>query len=184
MTRGNSTNFRFGRTLVGAAIVAILGLALAGCTGLGTVSGHLVGLTTKPKVGDCWTTSFAQAQKTEDWEGTGAVSCSKPHQTYTYAVTKLGKHFSYSSWLTAKGDIRTDVDQAALDACKAENKKILPELTVKEALLVPTYYVPSVAMWGAGARWVRCDIGVIKVGSLVSSPKFANLQSFAQLKST
>lgn len=166
------------------AVLGILAVLLAGCTGLGNVSGHLAGLTTKPKVGDCWTTTFTQSQKTEDWEGTQPVSCSKSHQTYTYAVVKLGKHFGYKSWLTSTGEIRTDVDRSAHDACIAAQARILPDVTVKEALLVPTYYVPSVAMWGAGARWVRCDIGEIKVGSLVSAPKFANLDAFATLQST
>jgi hypothetical protein len=170
--------------LAAAAAVAVVGLALGGCSGIQNLSQHLTGLTTTPKVGDCWTTTFAQSQKTEDWEGTAPLSCSKLHETYTYAVTKLAKHFSYGSWLDSKGNIRTDVDEAAHDACVAEQKKILPAITVKEALLVPTYYVPSTAMWGAGARWVRCDIGLIKVGSLVSSPALAALPSFGELQST
>jgi hypothetical protein len=39
-------------------------------------------------------------------------------------------------------------------------------------------------MWRAGSRWVRCDIGAIKVGSLISAPAFAKLGSFAQLRAT
>jgi Septum formation len=170
--------------LAAAAAVAVVGLALSGCSGIQNLSQHLTGLTTKPKVGDCWTTTFSQSQKTEDWEGTAPLSCSQPHQTYTYAVTKLAKHFSYSSWLDSKGNIRTDVDEAAHDACVAEQKAILPAITVKEALLVPTYYVPSTALWSTGARWVRCDIGLIKVGSLVSSPVLAKLPAFADIRST
>ena len=148
------------------------------------LSQHLEGLTTKPKVGDCWTTTFAQSQKTEDWEGTTAISCSKPHQSYTYSVTRLAAKFSYSSWLDSKGNIRTDVDKAAHDACVSEQKRILPGLTTKEALLVPTYYLPSIALWGAGSRWVRCDIGAIKIGSTVAAPELADLVSFSELKST
>lgn len=167
-----------------AAAVVFVGLAATGCAGIQNLSQHLEGLTTKPKVGDCWTTTFAQSQKTEDWEGTAAISCAKPHQSYTYSVTTLASKFSYSSWLDSNGTIRADVDRAAHDACVSEQKKILPGLTTGEALLVPTYFLPSTALWGAGSRWVRCDIGVIKTGSTVAAPKLANLVPFAELKST
>jgi len=151
---------------------------------LQTASGHLAGLTTKPKVGECWSTTFAQVQKSEDWEGGRAISCRGPHQTYTYAVTKLGKRFTYPSWLTSAQKIRTDVDRAAYSACLAEQKRLLPGVTTKEALLYPSYYLPSTALWGAGARWVRCDITRIRVGSTVAAPKLANLPAFDALVST
>jgi hypothetical protein len=178
------TIFRPGRLIAVAAAVAIVAIAVAGCSGVQNLSQHLSGLTTKPKVGNCWTTTFAQSQKSEDWEGTAAIPCAKPHQTYTYAVTKLAKHFTYASWLDAAGNIRADVDNAAHDACVVEQKKILPGLTTKEALLNPTYYLPSTAMWGAGARWVRCDIAEIKVGSTVAAPTLTRLPPFAELQST
>jgi hypothetical protein len=178
------TIFRPGRFLAVAAAFALVAVVVSGCSGIQNLSGHLSGLTTKPRVGDCWTTTFAQSQKTEDWEGTAVISCAKPHQTYTYAVTKLAKHFGYGSWLDAAGNIRTDVDRAAHQACVVKQQKILPGLTTREALLNPTYYLPSTALWGAGARWVRCDIAEIKVGSPVAAPTLTDLPSFAALEST
>jgi hypothetical protein len=35
--------------------------------------------------------------------------------------------------------------------------------------------VPSVAQWKAGARWIRCDIGLFQVGSLFASPTLDQL---------
>ena len=170
--------------LAAAALLAGVALAASGCTAIESVEQHLAGLTTPPKTGECWTTTFAAAQGSEDWEGTPAISCSKPHQSYTYALTRLGKKFTYSSWLESNGDIRPDVDKAAYSACMAEEKRILPGITAKEALLYPTYYIPSTALWSTGARWVRCDITLIRVGSTVAKPKLANLPAFAVLSST
>jgi hypothetical protein len=99
-------------------------------------------------------------------------------------MTRLTKKFT-GSWLTSKGDIRTAVDRNAYAACKKEQTRILPGISVKEALLYPTYYIPSIAMWNSGSRWVRCDITEIKPGSTVAKPRLANItMSFATIVST
>jgi hypothetical protein len=167
-----------------AAALTTVAILASGCAAVQNISGNLAGLTTTPKVGDCWMTTFAAAQASEDWEGTAAVPCDQSHQSYTYSVTKLATKFSYKSWLNSAGDIRSDVDKAAYRACHAETSKILPGYNTKEALLYPTYYLPSTAMWGAGARWVRCDITQIKVGSTIAKPALAVLPSFAELTAT
>jgi hypothetical protein len=181
---GSVTIHRPERMLAAAGALVAVAILASGCAQLSNISQHLAGLTTKPKVGQCWTTTFSAAQASEDWEGTPAISCGKPHQSYTYAMTRLTKKFT-GSWLTSKGNIRADVDKNAYAACKKEQSRILPGITVKEALLYPTYYIPSIAMWNAGSRWVRCDITEIKVGSTVAKPKLGNITtSFATLVST
>ena len=162
-----------------AGLLALVG-ALTGCS----AAQHLTALTQTPKVGDCWTVDFSQSQKFEDWEGTPAVACSKQHQSYTYAVGKITQSFT-GSWLDSKGNIRTDVDRAAYNVCKAEQHKILPNLSTMDALLYPAYYVPSIALWNGGARWVRCDLAEIRVGSTVAAPTLTNLPTrFSDLVST
>jgi hypothetical protein len=89
-------------------------------------------------------------------------------------VTKLTTKFT-GSWLDHNGNPRKEVDQAAFHACLAKEKSLLPAITPKEALFYPTYYVPSVAQWNNGARWVRCDMTEIKVGSEVAKPSLAPL---------
>jgi Septum formation len=169
----------------GRAVATITGLllvvgVLTGCS----AAQHLTALTQAPRVGDCWSVDFSQSQKYEDWEGTPAVPCTQVHQSYTYAVGKLTQKFS-GSWLDSKGNIRTDVDQAAYDVCKSEQHKVLPTLSAADARLYPAYYVPSVSLWNNGARWVRCDLAEIKVGSLVAAPALANLPSeFSDLRSS
>ena len=151
-----------------AAVLAVA-FATTGCS----AGGHLAALTQAPRVGDCWSVSYADSQKYEDWEGTAAVPCSSPHESYTFAVPQIGKNFT-GSWLTSNNTVRTDVDDAAYAACVHQAAIDLPGLQTL-GLLRLNYYVPSVALWNGGARWVRCDISRIKVGSLVSSPSLQAL---------
>ncbi|HEY1531240.1 MAG TPA: septum formation family protein [Galbitalea sp.] len=156
------------------ALALALTVALAGCSSLQNLRGHLSGQTVTPRAGDCWRVTYSDAAQSEDWEGSGAVACSTTHQSYTYAVTRLTKTFT-GSWLGSDGNPRTDVDTAAFNACLASQKRLLPGITPKEALFYPTYYVPSVAQWNAGARWVRCDMTEINVGSQVAKPSLTRL---------
>jgi hypothetical protein len=168
------TSALLGRALAIAGGVLAVILAATGCTAVQNLSGHLSGQTVTPRVGDCWKVSYADAAQSEDWEGKAAVACTSTHETYTYAVTKLTKKFT-GSWLDAKGNVRVDVDTAAFTACLSREKALLPGITPKEALFYPTYYVPSIAQWNAGARWVRCDMTEIRVGSAVAKPKLTAL---------
>jgi hypothetical protein len=176
------TNTR--RTIIVVVVVAAILLGAGTFFAVRYLADHNHKLAAAPAVGSCWTTTFSSAQNTEDWEGAPAIACAKTHESYTYAVTRLGKTFSYASWLTSKNAIRSDVDRAAYSACKAQQKLKLPGLTTREALLYPTYYLPSVAQWGSGARWVRCDITLIRVGSTIAHPKLTALPAFAELTST
>ncbi len=169
----------------GLAATAIAGLLALACVLTGcSATQHLTALTQAPKVGDCWTVDFSQSQRYEDWEGTPAVSCTDAHQSYTYAVGTLTQTFT-GTWLDSKGNIRTDVDQAAYNVCKTKQQKVLPALTPADALLYPAYYLPSISLWNAGARWVRCDLAEIKVGSTIAAPALTNLPTrFSDLVST
>jgi hypothetical protein len=160
---------RAGRALVILAGILLVALAATGCA----AGAHLAGQTEMPKVGECWTVSYENSQKFEDWEGTAAVACSSTHETYTFAVTKIGKTFT-GSWLSAKNTVRTDVDDAAYSTCVRQAAIDLPGLQTL-GLVRLNYYLPSIALWNAGARWVRCDISEIKVGSSVQSPTLADL---------
>jgi hypothetical protein len=177
------TSPRLGRVLTVAGGVILIAIVATGCSAVQNIGARVAGLTQTPKAGDCWQVTYADAAQSEDWEGAGAVACTTKHESYTYAVTTMTKTFT-GSWLDSKGDVRTDVDDAAFDACLAQQKALLPEITPKEALFYPTYYVPSIAQWNKGARWVRCDMTEISVGSEVAKPKLTTLPTqFADLVS-
>jgi hypothetical protein len=168
-----STLLRRAIAVAGGAVVALL--AVTGCSAIPTSA--------KPTVGQCWRVTYAAAAQSEDWVGAAAVSCSSPHESYTYAIATITQKFA-GSWQDSKGNPRADVDAAAFAACLAKEKSLLPGITPKEALFYPTYYVPSVAQWTSGARWVRCDMTEIRVGSEVAKPKLTTLPTrFAELVS-
>jgi Septum formation len=157
-------NPRIGRAAAVLAGVVALTAAIAGCS----VGGSHTGSSGQPAVGDCWRTSYDTSQKSEDWEGAAAVPCTQKHESYTFAVAHVSAKLT-GSWLTAKNTVRTAVDDAAYAACQREAAIDLPGLQTLGLLRV-NYYVPSVALWTDGARWVRCDLTRIKVGSEVQSP--------------
>lgn len=53
---------------------------------------------------------------------------------------------------------------------------------MNEARLFFTEFVPDSAQWAAGARWVRCDIGMIAFGSKYDDPALQNLPSIASIR--
>ena len=160
---------RQGRLVALLAAALTVAFVATGCSATGPGAAR----TDAPKAGDCWAVSYADSQKYEDWHGSGAVACSSAHEAYTFAVPQIGKTFT-GSWLTAANTVRTDVDDAAYAACVHQAAIDLPGLQTLGLLRV-NYYVPSVAVWNRGARWVRCDISEIKVGSSVSSPTLEDL---------
>ncbi len=156
------------------ALLLVVGVALAGCSAAGA------GAAPAPKTGQCWAVSYADSQRYEDWGGSAAIPCSQAHESYTFAVPRIGGTFT-GSWLTSTNSVRTDVDDAAYAACVRQAAIDLPGLQTL-GLLRLNYYIPSVAQWNDGARWVRCDITRIKIGSSVASPTLEDLPtSFSAL---
>jgi hypothetical protein len=167
---------RSGRLFGALALAVAVAFIATGCS----ASGARAQLAGAPRVGDCWGVNYADSQKYEDWEGSASVPCATPHELYTFAVARIGKTFT-GSWLTAQNSVRTDVDDAAYAACVRQSAIDLPGLQTLGLLRV-NYYLPSVALWNSGARWVRCDISEIKIGSSVASPTLEDLPTrFATL---
>ena len=161
------------RLAVGAVGATLLGLVLGGCSFL-PQSASSAG--TAPKVGQCWNASLSQADAWAEWEGAGATSCSTTHVLFTYGIGEI-KNFTAQDW-TAKGS-RTALDDtiaaAAEDSCTASYGKLLPNLSWNEQLVQSYFFVPTQAQWKAGARWVRCDVGVIATGTSVDKQKLSEL---------
>jgi hypothetical protein len=158
------------RRALGALAAAIV---IVGTVGGCAAAGQHADSTATPRVGDCWRVTYGESQTYEDWEGAASVPCTRTHQSYTFAVPQIGKSFS-GSWLSSKNAVRKDVDDAAYAACVRQAAIDLPGLQTL-GLLRLNYYLPSNALWNGGARWVRCDITRIRVGSVVASPTLAAL---------
>lgn len=166
------------KTALACALAFALMGSLAGCSPLSPIITSIVnaanGPSLAPVVGDCWSATFDVVAGASTWVNGNPVSCSKKHQTYTYGVTKITG--ITSTWEDPKtGDMRDAVASAASTACTTVQARVLPPLTATESRLLFAYYVPSKTAWKAGARWVRCDLSVVDIGSSFIAPTLSRL---------
>lgn len=164
------------RTLGSLVAGVAVCFALAGCSLLpSALSPAAPGSTSAtPKVGQCWSATDSQADAWADWRGSSPVDCTASHVLYTFELGKISgvaaKSWAVSSSSTALSD---EVQAKAEAACTT--KKLLPDLKWNEQLVQEFFFVPSEAQWKAGARWVRCDVGVLGYGAPLSDEVLAPL---------
>jgi hypothetical protein len=182
----------------GVIPIALLAFALSGCAMVGSTSS--LGLaavavgqqaagfspaSNAPTVGSCWQESDAQLYEGGTWVGNPVVDCSSQHEAYTFAVPTLdgGYPASWAATAPSPPEVRTDVNLDARSACSSAEKKVLPNVTELQALIQPSYFLPSLSQWAEGARWVRCDLSLMQIGSAYNSPALAPLPDIASLRS-
>ena len=134
----------------------------------------------KPTKGECWQATLKYADAYANWGSRRPVSCDQPHQLYTYAVVTLDQAHKGSEF-TKAGYVRSAVWDDALDTCSSKDNVDLDDFDETGGRLYPESYLPDEDRWKAGARWVRCDIAVLAVGSSVAHPSLGNLPSYASL---
>jgi hypothetical protein len=174
----NIRTFR-SRLALAAAGATIVAVALSGCSVIPTfvnrVRDGLAGQSA-PRVGECWTQTYNELQEWETWQGSAPVSCARPHEAYTYAVTSVSRSLP-ANRDDSSGNVIDSVNNAAWDACQVQMHRYWPTLGDSDVLFQPAFYLPSLSSWRSGARGVRCDIAVIKVGSSVAKPALRALPS-------
>lgn len=164
------------RSLASVVGVALLAFALAGCSLLPGLGSKTAVAASTPTVGQCWNASAAQAGEWTDWEGQAAAACASSHTLYTYQVGKISGVTS-SSWAAPgdTSDLSDAVEAKADDACRLST--LLPHEKWNQQLIQDFFFVPTEAQWKAGARWVRCDVGVLAVGTTVADENLGPLPS-------
>jgi hypothetical protein len=161
------------RRVIGAIAASVaIAFALAGCALLPAALSATVpkagaqGAQGTPVIGQCWSASDADAQEWSNWLGAPAAACSTSHDLYTYKVGSIvgGTPKDWPGHSDAAGNLTS-----AKAAATCDTSTLLPDLKWNQQLISGFFFVPSLAEWKSGARWVRCDIGVIAFGSPVSS---------------
>ena len=159
------------RVLVVVAVAALSAAVLSGCSTVTGLFPHTLTSAQKPSVGDCWSSTIETADQAAAWTGGGAIACAARHQLVTYAVVTIKS--SAPTWRDKHGDLSQAIQTAAFRAC---NSRLADLIVVPEnGRLLPYYFVAPEKEWKKGARWVRCDIGVLRTGSLYSKPDLARL---------
>lgn len=180
-----------------AAVTLALAVSLSGCAPDARKSGAdashsksalAPGLAGKagyhaPTVGSCWPAPADHSSLQPDWnvsQDGGPVKCSKPHQLYTAAVVALPGSVPRDEY--SQGQFNQDVYTAGEQACVDFIKKNIGTPDDQNGRFEYKSYLPVKKDWAAGARWVRCDLIVFKLGSSIDAPDLENLPSYATLK--
>lgn len=169
------TSFR--RAVVVSASAIALVVAVAGCTAPVNPKPTDSTASSSPpsasaSAGDCWVSGFASASRGKEWRGGRPIPCVLPHQLFTYGIVSV--YSTRSSWATADGDVDDTIASDASSHCYQEWSRFLPSID-PGTRLSSYYFLPSKLEWKKGARWVRCDVGVLKSGSSFASPELARL---------
>ena len=165
-----------------AAILVSLSLLLSGCFAIAgpvaiqaAVNGKAnVAKKGTPHKGDCWQATFKDVDGYANWDDQPPVNCSAPHQLYTFGVPTLeaahkGKLFD------PKGFVYQKIEDDAYLTCDSAENTVLSRVGPDVVRIYFLDILPEETQWDAGARWVRCDVGVFAVGSSVAHPTFESL---------
>jgi hypothetical protein len=171
------------RMALSAVVVVALGVTLSGC--VGTVGGLIVSAAKstragiaakdKPHRGECWQATFKDVDGYANWgDGHPAVSCTLPHQLYTFGVANLAGKYK-GKLFDSKGYISDALEADATQSCTNYENTELNSVDETVARIYLLQILPEEQQWDAGARWVRCDVGVLAVGSSPAHPSFESL---------
>ncbi|MCU1468971.1 MAG: hypothetical protein JWQ39_120 [Glaciihabitans sp.] len=111
------------------------------------------------------------------------MNCAGTHQLYTFAVPLLA-YVHDGKLYDSKGYVANDVQDDAFKTCDDAETSDLPKLDDAAQRIYLETFLPTERAWNAGARWVRCDVSVLAVGSSVAHPLFESLPTIAALKSS
>jgi hypothetical protein len=170
------------RTIVATVAIVAATVSLAGCSLLPLPGQAKQPAPTaapasgEPSVGQCWDATDKKAGDWADWEGSAATSCSAKHTLYTYGVVKLTGQLP-NDWATSATNpaLSDAVSAKASAACDAPYQSFLPNLQWNQELVQSFFFVPTHAQWAKGARWVRCDVGLLDYGTSLSGEEFTPL---------
>jgi hypothetical protein len=160
---------------IGAFCVFALVSGLSGCTAT-----PITGLqpspvaSGQPSVGQCWNAAVAQADEWSAWGGQSAASCTALHVLYTYKVATIAGETG-SSWASSGNGSTLSAAVAAKASHACTLSTLLPKAKWNQQLIQQYFFVPSKPEWRAGARWVRCDVGVLATGTTLADEHFASL---------
>jgi hypothetical protein len=141
------------RTALAALVAVVLvgsALALVG----GPAQARAAKKPVRPKVGQCRTTTYAQALNAADPRK--PVPCSKPHRLKTFAVLTMPKGYTRSRQFTNK------IGTFAYRNCLPRFWKALGGTHAQrdQTAYGMWVFIPTKAEMRKGARWLRCDLAL------------------------
>jgi Septum formation len=116
----------------------------------------------KPRTGQCHQLTYRQSWATSDAKK--PVSCTKRHNLQTIAVV--------TSPTSLDGLTEDQRSELAVSVCRPKLAKVLGRTaTVREQTAWSDwFFIPTDAQIAAGARWIRCDLGLLASGRAAGLP--------------
>lgn len=146
------------------ALVALTLLALGMSLALVPSTAHAA--PAKPKVGECHDLTTRQAWAASD--SRKPVPCSSRHTLKTFAVP-----VSPTSFVGLSED---EASEIGFRLCDGPLRRALggTETKLAQTLYSEFMFLPTSAQRAAGARWVRCDIGIVAATGLRRLPRLSH----------
>jgi hypothetical protein len=127
----------------------------------------------EPAVGDCWEGTYSNYSLWVAWRGDAPVDCSERHHSYTFAMSDAFEDaegpYVFGGWYLE------DSAPIAYESCRDLLADYLGQQLSEWARLEVHYFAPSAQEWRKGARWLRCDLAVVKAGSSLYEPELQRL---------
>jgi len=121
----------------------------------------------QPKVGSCHAMTMRQFNRIV--APTKAVPCSKRHTTKTLVVKRLSGKVDWNS---------DDIMRPIWATCLRKVQRVLGGDKARAmSAFLPSFFIPSPAERARGAKWLRCDIGLVGGRALQSLPQTLHLGS-------
>jgi hypothetical protein len=145
------------RALVGALLAA----AVTGTVLTSALTSPADAASSRPEVGSCHSTTYAESAAISDTDA--PISCDRTHTSRTIAVKDLRGAAFHDNETLAKAGYR---------ACAPELVTALGSSASARAQSAYNFvfFTPTKAQIKAGARWVRCDIVLVGVKTLLALP--------------
>ncbi len=162
------------RRSIAVTFVIVAASLLSGCTAFSSFARDPGDTASQPALGDCWRGTYSAALDDYTWTGKGRVACALSHQLYSYAVVKVTS--SAPTWTSSSTGIDDTVYRDVAKACDDRFSALIRVLP-PDSRLVKLWFIAPESQWKKGARWARCDLGVLKAGSSFAHPALATLPS-------
>jgi hypothetical protein len=126
-----------------------------------------------PAVGTCWNGTLEQENRA-NWAGPHAVRCTQDHTAYTYASPTLPDGMP-TALFDSEGYVDQVILRAADAACDSTFVDFSPAASADQVRIYRAFLFPTRVQWAAGARWIRCDVAELALGSRVQKPQLGKL---------
>ena len=162
---------------------------LTGCSGLAeatpwtttageTIGAEAVAQPSEPVEGACWNLTYADVLAEPSYPLGNEVSCSSPHQSYTFSMVQIPASGADESTTAQLAEEQSEAE----GGCAVEYTSMFPaESANHQNRVLFEAFLSATVSGTTGQHWARCDLEELAVGSNFFQPTLANLPDYSTL---